>query len=403
MNKLYRFSLKALALAAISFAATPAKAQLGNIGDLLQAGKEDANTLAAAYISPYANGFAAGMNTGWVMGANVHGGFFPIPLPGFSLAARIGIVQIGDSDKNIDLTKLDFIAVEYDQAQSSTTPTLAGGTSTQARLISKEKYPAGTPNGLAGEPLFAFDLPGGTDFGYVPALSVQAGIGLMFDTDITVRYIPKYTQENFGSIELIGASVRHGLDQWIPAGGLIPVNITLQAAFTKLTASTDFSIDASSIGATSTEISYADFEAGTFDNQSLLWETTAMTANLLVGKKLSLLVIGIGAYVGAGLENSTSTITTKGNYPSFTGNVVTQTQQIGGVDVDVPVFDPVSGDPVKELTTVPDILNLEFKSETSFRLLGGVRFSLGIIDVFGEYTVGKYKSANVGFAVSFRS
>jgi hypothetical protein len=392
MNKLYRFSLKALALAAISFVATPAQAQLGNIGDLLKAGQADANTLAEAYVAPLANGFGAGLNSGWFMGANTHGGFFPIPLPGFSVQARVSITNIPSADKTIDLTALNFVAVSLDPTQSSTTPSIAGGDATGARLLSNETVTFGGQT----RPLFQFSLPKGTGVPFVPTIMVQAGVGLIFDTDITLRYSPKTDFNNYGSVQLLGASVRHGLDQWIPGGSLLPVNITLQAGFTNLKSSVNISLSPSDLGATAREIQEAGFSGTFFDDQKLEWETSAYTVNVLVGKKISLLVIGIGAYVGAGIESSTTTLATLGNYPFFDGLL---TETIAGQEV--PVLDGIT--PVRKLTSVPDVLDLEFKGTNSFRGVAGLRFSLGIFDFFGEYVMAKYPTFNGGVAISFRS
>ncbi|NCP91275.1 MAG: hypothetical protein GW827_13815, partial [Flavobacteriales bacterium] len=56
-----------------------------------------------------------------------------------------------------------------------------------------------------------------------------------------------------------------------------------------------------------------------------------------------------------------------------------------------------------KVTDINNPIDLTFTGANSIRLLAGVRASLGIFDFFGEYTYAKYSSANVGFAISFRS
>mgnify|MGYP000350523696 CR=1 FL=1 len=103
---------------------------------------------------------------------------------------------------------------------------------------------------------------------------------------------------------------------------------------------------------------------------------------------LSLLIVGVGAYVGAGIESSETILKMNGNYPLLV------------VNDNVTEF--IQGETLK-VTDISNPIDLTFSGTNSIRLLGGVRVSLGIFDFFGEYTYAKYSSANVGFAISFRS
>lgn len=390
MNKIYKLSLKAFALAAISFAATPAQAQLGNIGDLLQAGKEDANKLVQAYMAPMANAFGAGLNTGWVLNANAHGGFFPLPLPGFSLQLRSSATLIPDTDKRFDLTSLG-LSSNISFPGNTTSPTIAGNkedNKTRGRIVVSQNVTVAGVNQTVT--VADLTLPEGLDVPFIPAPMIQAGVGLLFDTDITVRYFPKTEFGDYGNVGLIGASIKHGLDQWIPGGGLLPVNITLQAGFTKFTSGVNLSLTPLDLitDANRNQIANYNFANGFFDGQDIQFETTAYTVNAIVGKKISLLIVGVGAYVGAGIESSETILKMNGNYPLLVGN--DNTAEI------------IQGRVLK-VETIADPIDLTFKGQNSLRLLGGVRVSLGIFDFFGEYTVAKYPTANVGFAVSFRS
>jgi len=393
MNKLYRFSLKALALAAISFAATPAQAQLGNIGDLLQAGKEDANKLVEAYMAPMANAFGAGLNTGWILNANAHSGFFPIPLPGFSLQLRSSATLIPTEDQRFDLTTLG-LSSNISFPGSTTSPTIAGDDQDKGQIRVSQTVtvadPLGGPDVTSTVVLADLTLPEGLNAAFLPAPMIQAGVGLIFDTDLTVRYFPKTEFGDYGSVELLGASVKHGLDQWIPGGGLLPVNITLQAGFTQFKTSVNLDLKPTDLinSSNSSQVASYSYVAGYFDGQGVQFETTSWTVNAIVGKKISLLVVGVGAYVGAGIESSETILKMNGNYPLLI------------VNDNVTEF--IKGQTLK-VTDINNPIDLTFTGANSIRLLAGVRASLGIFDFFGEYTYAKYSSANVGFAISFRS
>lgn len=388
MKQIYKLSLKALALAAVSFMATPANAQLGNIGDLLKAGKDDANRLVEAYMSPMASAFGAGLNTGWILNANAHGGFFPIPLPGFSLQARLGLTMIPTDDQRFDLTSIG-LSDNVSFPGNTTTPTIAGDDADRGQIKITQTIDI-APGVSQDVTLLDLTMPKGFGVPFFPVPMIQAGVGLIFDTDITVRYFPKTDFGDYGSVELIGASVKHGIDQWIPGGGLLPVNITLQAAFTQYKSSVNLDLQPLDLitDANRNQVADYSFTPGFFDQQGVQFETTAWTVNALVGKKLSLVVVGLGAYVGAGIESSNTILRVKGNYPLLVAN--DNTAEI------------VQGDYLK-VTTIADPIDLEFTGANSFRLIGGVRVSLGIFDFFGEYTLSKYPTANAGFAISFRS
>src|SRR5690625_5284556 len=67
MNVLKNLLLKAVLCAGILIGGThSAKAQLDLAGEILRAGTDDANLLFKEYIRPFAEGFGADLNTGWI-------------------------------------------------------------------------------------------------------------------------------------------------------------------------------------------------------------------------------------------------------------------------------------------------------------------------------------------------
>ncbi len=69
MSKRLQQNLKwtSLLLLLTLFSFKPSFAQLGNVGQLIKAGTQDANKLATAYLDPLGRGFGAGLNSGWII------------------------------------------------------------------------------------------------------------------------------------------------------------------------------------------------------------------------------------------------------------------------------------------------------------------------------------------------
>ena len=82
-------------------------------------------------------------------------------------------------------------------------------------------------------------MPKGIGYNVVPAPMLQANVGLIKDTDITARYIPVTNIKNLGDLSLTGIGIKHGLNQWLPGGKLLPVDLSIMAAYTTLSLNDD--------------------------------------------------------------------------------------------------------------------------------------------------------------------
>ena len=64
-------------------------------------------------------------------------------------------------------------------------------------------------------------MPAGLNIPLFPVPIVQAGIGLIKDTEISVRYLPKINVGKVDQINLYGLAIKHDLLQWIPGGKIL--------------------------------------------------------------------------------------------------------------------------------------------------------------------------------------
>ena len=67
----------------------------------------------------------------------------------------------------------------------------------------------------------------------LPVPYIQAGLGLFFDTDVIVRYLPK-TENQGAQVDVFGIGLKHNLMQYFGLFVKLPINVSLLGSFTSL-------------------------------------------------------------------------------------------------------------------------------------------------------------------------
>lgn len=359
----------------LCFLVTPAAfAQVDDVGRILQASTEDANLLVSEYLKPFGSGFGASINTGWTNTARPHKKF------GFDITITAGLAVVPGSDKTFDVSQIGLQQLELESG-SSTVQTINGSDEVDVTttLAAYE-----TINGQRTK-LFEFDMPTGTGFGYVPAPEIKAGLGLIKDTEIMVRFVPEVSISDYGTFKQFGVGAKHGINQWLPGGNLLPVDISIMAGFTNLNVTSEFDITAEDVitDPNNTENPYAG-QPSTWEGQKVDIDTDAFTINALVGKTLPVISI----YGGIGLETSTVSIATPGTYPTIVPNPDFET-------------DPQNEDPLL-VDTIDQPIDIELEGGNSFHALAGFRLKLSVFHISASYTLSNYSTLNAGFGFTFR-
>lgn len=352
------------------FSVNQTRAQVGNVGDLVRSGVDDSNLLMKSYLEPYVNSFGANLNTGWNNSAR------PYKKLGFDLRVNAAFAFIPSSDNffNIGALQSQFQEVEVLNGVDIT-PTVAGESNTRAVIGRTFTNPS---NGQQEE-LFSFELPDGTGFGYAPTPMVQATVGLLKDTDISLRLVPTVTTPDVdGEVSLFGIGAKHGLNQWIPGGDLLPVDLSVQVGYTKF----DFNIQADVNPETGSDI-YNSYNASEWEGQEIVLKSSGYTANLLVGKSVPI----VSVFGGVGFQSSTTDIAANGSYPLTVPNED---------------YNPTTRPEPKAIESVTDPINISVKGSNSVHALAGFRLRFGFFAVSGSYTLSNYPVANVGVGLSFR-
>jgi hypothetical protein len=183
-----------------------------------------------------------------------------------------------------------------------------------------------------------------------PVPMLQAGVGLIKNTEIDVRFMPEIKMKGV-STGLFGVGVKHDILQWLPIVDKIPIDVSFQAGYTKL----------------SSQIMLEDPNSNEKAEANL--DVRATTFNILLSKKIAMFT----AYTGLGYNSTKTTFNVDGKY------------NIAGLDFDV-----------NELT------EFEFESNNNLRANIGFRFQIAVLAIQANYTFSKYPVATVGLGISIR-
>lgn len=369
----YRLFIFLLTLGFIGIGATTTYGQVGDVGRVLQASADDANILVKEYLKPFGSGFGASLNSGWTNTAKPHKKL------GFDLTVSTGLAVVPTTDKTFNVTQLGLEELEVESGPSDV-QTINGKNDAQTTSLAAYE----TINGQRRK-LFEFDMPKGTGFGYVPAPEIKGAVGLIKDTELMLRYVPKIDIEDYGTFQQYGFGAKHGINQWLPGGNLLPVDLSVMIGYTNQTVTSDFRLTDEDIivDPQNTENPYAN-QPETWDGQKIKIDTKAYSFDALVGKTLPV----ISVYGGIGYEFSNMSIGTPGTYPTIAEN---------------PDFenDPNNEKPLI-VDTIDKPIDVGIDGKNGFHALAGLRLRFAIFHISASYKLANYSTLNAGFGISFR-
>jgi hypothetical protein len=284
-----------------------------------------AEKLIEAYFTPMAGSFGAALNSGWYNTAKPHS------LGGFDLTLTLNTVIIPSSAKTFNIKTAGGDVFTSNDNEASTIFGNADAT--------KMTY-NNNSTGLDVD----FEMPGGFKTPAIPLPMIQAGIGLIKNTAIDIRYMPMLNVGDNINVNLFGIGIKHDLLQWIPGiGDAIPMSLSLQGGYTSL----------------NTELEIL--------GQEVSLKTKATTINLVASKKLLMLT----GYVGLGYNSATTTFAADANF-----------------DLDGLQFD--------------EKVEVAFESNNNLRTNIGLRLNITVVTIQADYTFAEYPTATLGLGVSWR-
>jgi hypothetical protein len=215
-------------LALTLLAAVPAHAQ--DSDELADALSRIGQQYATNYTRPVADALGADMNAGLFRTAAF--GETGL-LPGIDVyvgASVMGAFTAGSpdafqpSDDRIQTDNGRTLIVKYPN-QDLPTAFGDGDSPGNAELIDQQ---TGTQMGEVTLPGSLINTP------IAPLVVPQVGVGTVLGTDAQLRYLPETSFNDYGTVALVGVSVRHSLSQYIP---LSPINVAVQGTWQRLSLS----------------------------------------------------------------------------------------------------------------------------------------------------------------------
>jgi len=341
------------------------QAQIANTGQLLRAGMDDAEILVTEYIRPYAEGFGAMNNTGWVQMAGTHG------VLGFNVGLRVGATAIPDSRGSFDLNDFDFRFLRPADPNDTVSPTISGENNSGPEVQLFQQF-----EGFGEVPLYSFNLPSGTGVGYAFAPMIQLSVGLPQSTEVSLRFVPEMTFGDYGTISVFGLGIKHEINRWIPI--YLPIDISVLGGFSQTGLTGNYTLAPGS-GDYDEDPDDLDRES-TWEGQRAVLGSTTWHVNALAGRSLG----PIRVYAGLGLQGSRMQIDFEGTHPS----------------INIQLND--DGMPVRVLSSITDPLQVDVDPGTTFRTMVGGTISLGFIRFTAEMTYADYPVLNAGIGIGIR-
>ncbi|NQX80546.1 MAG: hypothetical protein HRT66_00925 [Flavobacteriaceae bacterium] len=335
---------------------------------------DDTSKLLGSYTSPMSKSLMYGLNGGWYTTAKVHKKL------GFDLTFGVNIANAPNSDKTFIFNNDDYKFLSAD-IDGSKFETILGSDKTNVLNVKLEfdqefADELGIPQNVfdelkknGGIPTVTteIDMPGGVagdlPVAGIPVPMAQIGIGVVYNTDIIIRYMPTIGDEY--SVGLWGIGIKHDILQHFGFVDKVPfLNVSVLAAMTNLTFEAD--------------LEDSDEAAGS--DQKFEMTTKAYTVQLLASINIPV----ISVYVGVGYAGGTTDFALKGTYETayYLDNPLTNVEE-------------------KYSTTATDPVS--FSSDISgMRATVGARLALGPIKFFGDYTMQEYNTVTVGMSISIR-
>jgi hypothetical protein len=333
--------LSVIAIISITFSA---KAQTyDGFESFLLATESDAKALVSGYLSPAIKGMNHSLNGGWYHTAKTHKKF------GFDITISANLSFAPSKDELFSIAGLNNVST---LSGETSIPTVLGDNRNETLVIKVPNYEdveVTAPGGIKD------DLP----LKGVPAPMVQVGFGLPLETDVIIRYLPTVDSEGVQA-SLFGLGFKHNLLQYFGPIDKLPLNVSVLAAYSKMSTRYDLQSTSSIPGA----------------DQEISFSTNTLTVQALAS--LDLLFIDFYAGLGYGLGKTSFDVLGTYNleYTDASTNMSTSKE----------IIDPIA---------------MNVKS-SGVKATIGTRINIAFFKIFADYSFQEYNTFTAGVAFSIR-
>jgi hypothetical protein len=311
--------------------------------------RDDAQTYLNHYMNPAMQGFMYDFNNAWYTTGKTHKKW------GFDLTISGTASMIPETDQTFVFNPSEYNYLSL-SGSNTTLPTAAGG-ETNAQLTATNENGSITFNaleGLGNEWPEDFFIPIS-----IPSPMVQVGLGLPTKTDVKLRWVPTI-HRNEVTFGLVGLGAQHDLTQYFDIIDKVPgLSISVLGAFTNA------------------HVDYLPKDTGVAgQNQKLEMRINTYTLQAIGDLDVKF----VNFYLGMGYTAGKTNLDALGTYQyDFNNDGVYNTDD----------------------ETIVDPLQMAF-TMSGFKTTAGVRFNLGPVKLFADYTLQKYNALTAGLAISIR-
>ncbi len=330
-------------------------AQEGNFSNFFKAETGDATKLTQAYLSPLFRGIGVGLNSGWYHSARAKNlGKFDVKF--MATGAFVPSEDQSFDVRNIGLSNQTRLAPNQ---STSFSPTAFG---------KDIKGPEMELFASDGKPLGSFTLPNGLGFNIVPSPQLQVTVGVIKNTDVSVRYTPKIGNNDFGRFSVFGFGAKHEITSLLFPGKtekLIPIDIAIAFAYSQINFERKITKDEQ----------LDESNSGRDLNQRIDGKFSGISADIIVSKKLSVFT----PFVSLSYNTSKTNVGIKGDF----------------------IFKSDPTLPMPNYTTATDPVSIQQNDLAAFRGNIGFQLQLAFFRLYSTYSIGKYQAftAGIGFGI----
>lgn len=331
----------------LSLSVTSVNAQLfDGIENILLTSTEDARILAEGYTAPIGKTLTYALNSGWATSAKTHKKL------GFGLTIGGAAPFVPDVDQVFTPTGLTSLSVP-----SGSLSTVFGEGGDQELNFSFSESVLGNEIEYEGKLSFPGGLNDELPLGTVPAPIVQASVGVVFDTDLLVRFIPTIEMQG-STFSLTGFGLKHNIMQYFGPLDKLPLNVSVLAAISN--ASFEYDLSDSTFGGNST-------------NRKMTFEADTFTIQALASIDLPI----VSAFAGLGYNAGDSQFNVSGDY---------------SIDYGITGIGPrILKDPISIASDASGVMGIV-----------GARLNLLFLKIFANYTIQEYNTLTAGISFNFR-
>jgi hypothetical protein len=352
MKKLYSL----ITLVILLTVAFKASAQDDGFSQLIKSNAGDATKLLHAYGEPMFKGFGTGLNSGWNNTAKTK------KFLHFELRITATAAQVPTSQRSFDVTQIGLSnhVTPNDPAQKIA-PTFGGKSDVDG--------PTMRINDDNGNKITTFKMPSGV-FNYVPAPNIQLTVGLVHNTDITLRTTPTiHISDDAGSVSMFGIGIKHDLIQDFAKKEPKPFDLAIAVNYNRInyTKTLDVKPDAGSTPVAGS--------SSNFNNQHIDAHFSGLNIQAIISKKL----LFFTPFLSVGYQSANTNLGVIGNYPLNSTNPLAPNSYV----------------------TVTDPVNIKETSLSGLRADAGFQLAFVGIRIFASVSTGEYISGNAGIGFGF--